>query len=92
MAKSFDEFTLRADIARVFGEHGAHVELFDAILRRAQPTDEQIRGILWELDHFACEANQYEMGLPIEEREYALPRMVKIVRDGLARTIRPMQS
>jgi len=91
VTKVFDESTLRADIARVFGEHGAHVELFDAILRRAQPTDEQIRGILWELDHFACEANQYETGLPIEEREYALPRMVQIVRNGLMQPIQEAQ-
>jgi hypothetical protein len=35
MTKRFDEDALRADIVKTWGKHGAHVELFDEIVRRA---------------------------------------------------------
>jgi len=37
----FDEQTLRAEIVRVWGEHGAHVDVFDHIVRAALATRPQ---------------------------------------------------
>jgi len=34
----FDEQTLRADIIKVWGEHGAHIDVFDYMLRAALAT------------------------------------------------------
>lgn len=33
---AFNEMTLRAEIAKVWGEHGAHMDVYDELLRRAR--------------------------------------------------------
>jgi hypothetical protein len=38
----FDEQTLRADIVSVWGEHGAHVDVFDHILAALRDRDTQL--------------------------------------------------
>lgn len=42
-ADSFDEVRLRADIVRVWGEHGAHVDVFDHMARLAGRARDQAR-------------------------------------------------
>lgn len=36
----FNEETLREEIARKWGEHGAHMEVFDYLLRRSKKLEE----------------------------------------------------
>lgn len=38
MPELFNEDTLRAEIVKVWGEHGAHVDVFDHILKEARKT------------------------------------------------------
>ena len=37
MSEIFNEQSLREEIAKTWGEHGAHMEVFDSLLKRAYP-------------------------------------------------------
>ena len=41
---SFNEDSLRADIVKVWGEHGAHIDVFDHMLTLAAYAKEALRG------------------------------------------------
>lgn len=40
----FDEHSLRADIARTWGEYGAHIDVFDTMLKRLNELEEIHKG------------------------------------------------
>jgi hypothetical protein len=40
MPKIFDEEALREDIVKVWGEYGAHVEVFDFLVKKAKERDQ----------------------------------------------------
>lgn len=41
--KIFDEKQLRKDIVKMWGEHGAHTEVYDMILRKLYSAEEKIK-------------------------------------------------
>lgn len=49
----FDESTLRAEVVKVWGEYGAHVEVFDVMTMRAANLQAQITDL-----HALAESNQ----------------------------------
>lgn len=79
----FDESTLRADIVRVWGEHGAHVDVFDHMLRLTEPmTSNMLQARLDKLDRI--EAKVPEL---IEwARSYRMHHVAIVLRDLVADT------
>lgn len=55
----FDEQRLRQDIAATWGEHGAHIDVFDFMLREI----EQLREVLVFADGFVVSQSDHTMVL-----------------------------
>lgn len=47
---SFDEQSLRRDIAETWGEHGAHVDVFDALVKSRAAVTDQKAALIEEID------------------------------------------
>ena len=47
---SFDEHSLRRDIAETWGEHGAHVDVFDALVKSRAAVIDQKAALIEEID------------------------------------------
>lgn len=47
---SFDEQSLRRDIAETWGEHGAHVDVFDALVKSRAAVIDQKAALIDEID------------------------------------------
>jgi transposase len=53
----FNEDSLRDDIQKVWGEHGAHVEVFDFMLDRIAKLERQVRDLTAAVEAYDWEAN-----------------------------------
>ena len=47
---SFDEQSLRRDIAETWGEHGAHIDVFDALVKSRAAVIDQKVALIEEID------------------------------------------
>ncbi len=55
---TFNEASLRADIVKAWGEHGAHVDVFDAILAKASLANDLEHRLEVALDELAAAEEQ----------------------------------
>lgn len=74
MAKIFNEDSLRADIVGVWGEHGAHIDVFDHMLKKATEKKQiyitsKNTGPSWQSDPL----HMIYIGSSVKEAEEAVP-------------------
>jgi hypothetical protein len=87
----FNEETLRAEIARVWGEHGAHMEVYDMLCRDLVKTKEYLRTVQQQTDDAIAGAQQFKKQLEFNqgllEQSIAQTDQVQAMLNDLMQTV-----